>query len=410
MAYSQNDPAWKNVLLGFNTSRQWTIGTAGCLVTAIANICREAGHDLTPLQVNNICKDRGWFVNGGELTRNDIPALLCSNLGFVGRKYWTGPTDVNYFEDVNDPNVMYIVEIDASPARGVQKHFMVVTAKPDANGLEVDDSWDGRRKAISSYGTPSVIIQSAMKFVKVAPPAPEPPPVPVVVTPPTPEPVVVPPPPPAAPVTGKPAEKYTLVTLMSTYKSFSDAMAGTNPQATLVAGTYFVYAKEGKAYNLTPDNMKEGVWVNTLYNALPVPPKVERPTPPAPKPVDWRDTYKSFYSDNHSETYRLLQDYNMREHNGARNAVLLSKGQKVNVLGTFAKDGIAYYRPRANNDEYFRWYYGIPQTDDAGNAILVKVPNNEIEVPKKLSDFLQIWRNDLKDIMDIYVHKKRSKE
>lgn len=180
MAYSQRDSAWANTILGFDSSDQnsndyGTIGMYGCYVTAIANLCQWAGNDLNPVQINDICRQNGWFVNGDEIVRDDIPALLCSNLGYVGRTNWSGPTDINFFDDASDPNVVYIIEIDASPAPRIQKHFTMVWSKPDANDLEIDDSWDGVRKALSHYGTPSVIIQSAMKFIKVAPPSPVPP-------------------------------------------------------------------------------------------------------------------------------------------------------------------------------------------------------------------------------------------
>jgi hypothetical protein len=180
MAYSQNDPAWKNTRLGNSVSAGDTIGAYGCNITAIANVCAWAGNNLTPAQVNDICKQRGWFSASSPgdndlINRDDIPALLCSNLGYMGRTNWSGPTDINFFNDASDPNVAYIILIDASPRPGVQTHYTMVWAKPDASDLQIDDSWDGKRKALSSYGNPSAIIQSAMKFVKVAP-APPPPP------------------------------------------------------------------------------------------------------------------------------------------------------------------------------------------------------------------------------------------
>lgn len=169
MIYSQNDSRWKNVLLGFNTSTQYTIGTSGCYVTAIANICDWAGNSMTPQQINDICKQRGWFVNGGEISRDDIPALVCSNLAYAGRTNWSAAVNMNFFNDASDPNIAYIIEIDASPATGLQTHFTMVWSKLNANDLEINDSWDGIRKALSHYGDPSKILYSAIKYIKAVP-------------------------------------------------------------------------------------------------------------------------------------------------------------------------------------------------------------------------------------------------
>lgn len=417
MSYSQNDPQWKNVKIGFDTGPSDTIGNYGCYMTAIANVCKWAGNDLTPFQINDLCKQNGWLVQMDSIARDDIPALLCNNLTYVGRTNWTDAVSMNFFDDASDPNVAYIIKIDASHAPGLQSHFVMVWAKLGDNDLEIDDSWDGVRKPLSSYGNPSVVIYSAMKFVKTAPVAPAPP----VVAAPVPEPAPVPPPPPqppAAPIPFPSAEKYTTVTLLKTFLNAADAMSGQKPQTTLAKGTYFVYSKNGKAYNLSVDNMKEGVWVNTLDNIPPMPKPVLQPDPvykPSEVPIGeanndrWKATYTSFYPDRRSVTYQLNQTVSMKEYSGKRNMVVLEKGAKINIIGTFVKNGVTFYRPRANNDEYFEWYFGIPQTDDAGNALLVKVANNQLEVPERLGDFLHMWRDDLKQIWDIYVHRSNKK-
>lgn len=421
MAYSQQDPTWAHTILGFdssdpNSKDYGTIGMYGCYVTAIANVCKWAGNDLNPVQINDICKQNGWFVSDDQIGRDDIPALLCSNLGFVGRTNWSGPTDMNFFEDASSPDVAYIIKIDSSPRVGIQSHFVMVWAKPDANDLTIDDSWDGVRKALSHYGTPSVVILSAMKFIKVAPPQPP--------APPAPEPVVTPPPPlpppsapPAAPVPYTPAEKYTLLTTLMTFKNSQDAMSGVNGQSTLAAGTYYVFAKEGKAYNLSKDNMKNGnQWVNVLYNIIPAAKPIPV-NPPLLKPsqvpigpdndTTWKATYRSFHLDRHSDPYKTQQVVEMKDYSGKRKFVTLDKDTTINVVGTFVKDGVTFYRPRANNDEFFSWYFGVSLYDDDGNLNLVKVVETDPEkIERRLSDIVHFWKDDLKDIWDIVRRKK----
>jgi hypothetical protein len=174
MALSQNNPTWKDAPLGFdsadpNSQNYGTIGMYGCYVTAIANVCEWAGTELNPLQVNELCCQRGWFVRSDLINNDSIPALLCDNLQFVGKTKWSGPTPMDFFSDASDPNVCYIIEIDASYAPGIQTHFTMVWSTLGSADLEIDDSWDGVRKPLSHYGTPSAIIQSATKFVKNQP-------------------------------------------------------------------------------------------------------------------------------------------------------------------------------------------------------------------------------------------------
>ncbi len=175
MEYSQNDPAWKNNRLGISVSAGDTIGNYGCYVTSIANVCKWAGHDVTPQQVNDICVQNGWFTEStpGDrdlVARDDVPALLCGNLQFAGRTNWSSTTDMAFFADASDPNVAYIIKIDASTRPGVQTHYVMVWATYNNGDLQIDDSWDGVRKKLSAYGNPSRIIYSAMKFVKATPP------------------------------------------------------------------------------------------------------------------------------------------------------------------------------------------------------------------------------------------------
>lgn len=174
MAYSQQDPRWKNTKIGFDTGPTDTIGNYGCYMTAIANVCVWAEHDVNPSQVNDLCKQNSWLVKMDTIARDDIPALICNNLTFEGRTNWTDAVSMNFFADASDPNVAYIIKIDTSPASGVQEHFVMVWQTDGPNDLIIDDSWDGVRKPLSHYGNPSVIIYSAMKFRKntVTPPQP----------------------------------------------------------------------------------------------------------------------------------------------------------------------------------------------------------------------------------------------
>lgn len=172
MSYSQNNPAWSSYTLGFGPGK---IGPYGCFLTAFSNVCQRLGRDINPAQLNEIMKANKWFTH--DLVNNHkVPALVYPNdIEWLGETHWDSPkpiaADMNYFNDANDPNIAYIVYIDAKPAAGVQSHFTAVVGK-EGNDLIIDDSWDGKRKRLSAYGSPPVIIQAAYKFRRKAAPKP----------------------------------------------------------------------------------------------------------------------------------------------------------------------------------------------------------------------------------------------
>jgi hypothetical protein len=110
--------------------------------------------------------NHGWFRDDLVVNHHVPSDLYPDVLEWAGETFWTGPTDMGFFSDASDPNVAYIIWIDASPAAGVQSHFTMVWATQGTDDLVIDDSWDGRRKNLSSYGKPSAIIQAAYKFRK----------------------------------------------------------------------------------------------------------------------------------------------------------------------------------------------------------------------------------------------------
>jgi hypothetical protein len=213
MAYSQNAPQWSDTILGFddsdpNSPNYGTIGKYGCYITAIANVCQWAGNDQNPAQVDAYCQQNNLFVSGDLLSRNDVPAMICSNLQFVGFTTWSSATPMEFFSDASDPNVAYIIRIQTPT---VPTHFSMVWSTTGNGDLIIDDSWDGVRKNLSHYGDPATILTSASKFIKIVPPAPVEAPAPVVEAPVVPEPVPV-----ATPVVETPVTAPKMVTVVTT--------------------------------------------------------------------------------------------------------------------------------------------------------------------------------------------------
>lgn len=172
--YSQNDPKWSGHLLGF--SKVDKIGPYGCMVTAMANVASAQGKQMTPQQVNDALKAHGLFVQLDLVAGYYSLGVITPHSHFVESKRWAPVTVAppKYFDVRASVDNEIIIEIDAHPEEaGVQSHFCRVIGL--ANGtkdLEIVDSWDGKRKLLSTYSkrankSPFQIIVSSGKYRKV---------------------------------------------------------------------------------------------------------------------------------------------------------------------------------------------------------------------------------------------------
>lgn len=168
--------------------------------------------------------------------------------------------------------------------------------------------------------------------------------------------------PPAPPQVAKPAEKYTLFVTVMAFDSAADAASSINAKSTLPAGTYYVWGKDGKVYQLGIDNIHEptGNWVNTLDNVAPksVPVMPPLASPPITIPVMADNTWKSsrswFYPDrNKFDLYELQSTVTLVDLDGRQPSHTLteykaedantSDNRHIKVHGIAYKNGVKYY-------------------------------------------------------------------
>jgi Peptidase_C39 like family len=133
---SQMDPRWKDRPLGQNTV---TIGKYGCLLTSLAMVANYYGASETPDSLNDKMKAAGGFQEALV-----IPAVMPRAV--PGTRY------VKYVQSENQPAPLVeidaslaagkpvIVEVDYSPAPGLQNHWIVLYAKQGDDYL-IRDPW-----------------------------------------------------------------------------------------------------------------------------------------------------------------------------------------------------------------------------------------------------------------------------
>jgi hypothetical protein len=164
--YSQQDPKWNAKLLGLDHAI--TIGAAGCLLTSMAMVCSAYGFIETPDSLNDKMKAVQGF-QGPLILPSSIPQAL------------PGMIYANYIQSTNQPAPLaeidaalaqgqpVIVEVDFSPAAGLQNHWIVLVSKQGSD-YYIADPWpqpvDSKAVTLTYRygfgGSPSQIIKAAL--------------------------------------------------------------------------------------------------------------------------------------------------------------------------------------------------------------------------------------------------------
>lgn len=107
LIYKQADPDWSKDILGFSALRPatperkakpaQTIGTSGCLMTAVANVASLTGAKITPRELNVLAKQGGGFVAGSAMAV--LPRMALAAGLSAEEKYRVRDADPDQKED-----------------------------------------------------------------------------------------------------------------------------------------------------------------------------------------------------------------------------------------------------------------------------------------------------------------------
>lgn len=135
--YSQTDPRWKNILLGYNTEQPWNIGNYGCVCTSWANMLVAITGDqgYTPAMINAWMEGHQGFLPGGGIFIWGVA------LGMGHVEYVKDTTDINEVNVwVKDPPNYAVVSYNKGG------HYCL----SNISG-QIVDSEDGKVKGIGAY-------------------------------------------------------------------------------------------------------------------------------------------------------------------------------------------------------------------------------------------------------------------
>lgn len=151
--YSQRDPQWANIFLGYNTANPYTIGNYGCLITCLASYLKSAGKDETPKTVNQKLVDGNGYVNGGNFVWSK-----CGLLGLTevySSPTYSGPATAQAFAKIKsfiEAGQPVLCEVDFIPSTaGVDMHYVLLYAIDD-NQIYAMDPWTGTFITLDVYG------------------------------------------------------------------------------------------------------------------------------------------------------------------------------------------------------------------------------------------------------------------
>ena len=147
--FSQNDPRWKDTILG----TKGTIGAYGCLMTDATMTACYYGHNETPLTVNEKMKNNGGYQNGNLFVWGVFASLF--NLKYSGQFSNKDPLTKANMDQIRsqiDKGYPVFLQIDTIPSSSQLDEHWILAIDYDGDDFIVQDPWDGATKRITSWG------------------------------------------------------------------------------------------------------------------------------------------------------------------------------------------------------------------------------------------------------------------
>jgi hypothetical protein len=133
---SQQDPQWKNDLLGFGDPGD-TIGIYGCALTSVAMLVSGHGYNETPKTLNTKLKNANGFVSSGirwDVINKVHPQVTLKEQVFCENT----DAPLAKIDAALAAGQPVVVRVDSSPAPGLQWHYVMVYARKGNDYLMLD--------------------------------------------------------------------------------------------------------------------------------------------------------------------------------------------------------------------------------------------------------------------------------
>lgn len=143
-----------------------TIAQSGCYLCSFAMVANYFGHNITPLDLNNLfLQAKTDYVDGNELTDDDLQNVYSDCVYIQTIPYAGIPADLNNLQSIlSVSGQIVILEVNANPEgpnSTLDTHF-IVAVSCDGTNVVCADPWTGQLTSGTPYGDWSTTIQ---KFV-----------------------------------------------------------------------------------------------------------------------------------------------------------------------------------------------------------------------------------------------------
>lgn len=160
-AFSQRDARWAQVRLGASA---YTLGNAGCAVTAAAMVASVVQPDITPLTLVNWLNVNFGFTGGGLLYWSKV-AEAVPGLAFAGYHLWRSvPADLARLALALHTGPQ-VIQVDFHPqTAALDSHFVTaLRVLDDGADVEIIDPWTGNMGTLLGlYGAPGWTLSRAV--------------------------------------------------------------------------------------------------------------------------------------------------------------------------------------------------------------------------------------------------------
>jgi len=132
--YSQQDPRWKNNKLG---KSNLTLGSFGCAVSSVAMLLSGQGYPETPDSLNEKLKTRGGFMDAAivwSAVANVTPRARFKNIVICR----DNDAPIDAIAAAISAGQPVLLEVDSSPAKGLQTHWVVAYQNQGKDFLILD--------------------------------------------------------------------------------------------------------------------------------------------------------------------------------------------------------------------------------------------------------------------------------